>query len=505
MSLKLPSLSQNMWSRYGFSSNPFDINPLSEDKNTLLPVSEAIVGRDFETKESKLITNILRNPGGARVIVSGNIGVGKTTFINYHRYVWENHAQDKLFTTYKEIVVTEEWRLRHFLVNIICSIIEKLLQAKGEKVISKSTVLKDLLMFSRIFYHTNFSVQGSFLGFGGGFGKGEQANIPPVIPEMQLLQYLHEAVFEIKKLGYSGIFLHIDNLELFSRNKIQKAQTFFEEIRDCIQIPNIYFIFVAKKGFFQEVISPLERVRSIFFGRPIVIPPLSKNQVLEAIHKRYQLLAIKESNIVYPIEDVFIEYLYDLYNGKLRYIMDAMNMILPEFESNKVKTISAIKAKKCLCELVKEQVFNSLTATERKVFLYCLDKESFTNTALQKQFSISGPNVTRIIKRFLDLDLVYLDRKESRRLFYKVNEYTKIIADEKKHFTVTKPKKVDLPIRLEKAIRIIQKQSKVTNKEYVHLMNVSPATATRDLQKLVKLGIIIAKGKGRSRYYEYVN
>ena len=417
MSCILPNLSQNLWSKYGFRGNPFDINPLSQDKNSFLPVSEAIVGRDFETKESKLITNILRNPGGGRLLVSGNIGVGKTTFVNYHRYIWEHHAQDRLFTTYKEIVVTQGWRLSDFLLNIISSLVDKLVQVKGEKNIRKIPVLRDILTFSRIFYHTNFSVQASVLGFGGGFAKEERKNLPPAIPEMQLIEYFHKIVSEIKNMGYSGVFLHIDNLELFSINKLQIAKTFFQEIRDCIQTPGVYFVFVAKKGFFQEVISPLERVRSVFFGRPILIPPLSKKQVLEAIHRRYELLRIPGKKIVFPIEDIFIEYLYDLYSGKLRYIMDAMNMILPEFESTETKTISIAKSKKCLSHLVREHVENNLTPAEWKIFLFCLELDRFTNTMIKNQFQIAGPNITRTIKRLLDLGFIYLDKKEGGNYF----------------------------------------------------------------------------------------
>lgn len=502
--MKWKKLSQDIWKKYGFMGNPFDITPLSQDKNSLLPVSKAIVGRGFNTKESKLLTNVLRIPGGGRIMVTGNIGVGKTTFINYHRYIWENHAQDKLFTTYKEIVVTEEWRLRHFLINIICSIMDKLLQVEGEEKITKVTVFKNLLAFSRIFYHTNLSIQGSIFGFGGGFSKTEQPHIPPVIPEIQLLQYVYEAVLEIKKIGYSGIFLHIDNLELFSNNKQQKAKIFFEEIRDCIQTPDIYFVFVARKGFFQEVISPSERVRSVFFGRPIVIPPLSKKQVLSAIHKRYELLTIKSKNVIYPVEESFIEYLYDLYSGKLRYIMDAMNMILPEFDTSKAKTIPIEKAINCLSCLLKEHVRNNLTPTEWKIFSYCLKLDSFTNTILQKKYNMSGPNVTRVIKRFLDLDFVYLHKKEGRNLFYKINDYTKIIdySLDKKVFEKNQSK---INYRLEKAKELVKEKQKITHKEYVDLLFISTATATRDLKKLVEQGFLCIKGNNRNRYYEIVS
>lgn len=54
-------LIQNIWSRYGFRSNPFDTAALSVSAGALLPVSKAIVGRDMESNESKMLLGILRS------------------------------------------------------------------------------------------------------------------------------------------------------------------------------------------------------------------------------------------------------------------------------------------------------------------------------------------------------------------------------------------------------------------------------------------------------------
>lgn len=82
-------LIQKIWSRYGFRGNPFDTAALSASAGALLPVSKAIVGRDMESTESKMLSGVLRSGGGGRAVVEGDVGVGKTTFVNYHRYLWE--------------------------------------------------------------------------------------------------------------------------------------------------------------------------------------------------------------------------------------------------------------------------------------------------------------------------------------------------------------------------------------------------------------------------------
>jgi hypothetical protein len=77
-------LTQNLWERYGFRDNPFDTRALSLSPGSLLSVADAFVGRAMTSPESNLMTNFLRSSGGGRVVVEGDVGVGKTTFVNYH-------------------------------------------------------------------------------------------------------------------------------------------------------------------------------------------------------------------------------------------------------------------------------------------------------------------------------------------------------------------------------------------------------------------------------------
>lgn len=287
----LPQLGQRLWKKYGLRANPFDTAPLSLTSETSLPIADAIVGRGFETYESRSLCNVLCNPGGARIIIEGQVGVGKTTFVNYHRYIWENHSQDRLFTPQEEIAVTEHWQLSHFLINILSALISKLILLIGEKEVSKVPVFQEVLALSRVFFQTNLSIEGSFMGFGGGFSRSHNINVPS-LPEIQLMRYFREMVRQIKQMNYAGVFLHIDNLEILRREDTHSIRAFLEIIRDCLQTPDVYFVFVSNQGFFRDIISSLPRVRSIFFGKPVAIAPLTKIQVIEAIHKRYHILAM---------------------------------------------------------------------------------------------------------------------------------------------------------------------------------------------------------------------
>ena len=75
------------------------------------------------------------------------------------------------------------------------------------------------------------------------------------------------------------------------------------DIRYVLQIPYLHSIFVAHPQFFSEIILPMERARSIFFGRPVRIPPLSKENMLEAIARRYDILRISSQSYIKSVSD----------------------------------------------------------------------------------------------------------------------------------------------------------------------------------------------------------
>lgn len=504
------SIGQDLWEKYGFSSNPFDTSPLTA-VSSLLPIGEALVGRGMETKESQLLINVLRNKGGGRFLVEGDIGVGKTTFVNYHRFLWENYSRDRLFTTQSEIALIPQWHLSQFLVNVLSALVAKLLLQLGETRLNKVALFKQILALSRVLFNTSYTIEGSVMGLGGGFGKAENVNIPN-LPEVQLLAYFHGMVEEIKKLGYAGLFLHLDNLELLNREDLRQAHSFFEEIRDTLQVRDVYFVFVANRGFFREVISPLPRVRSIFFGRPIVVPALTKVQVVDAIQRRYHLLSMVPDKFVPPVEESFIDYLHDLYGGRLRYIMDAMNMLLPEITMHEVRTVTCQEAKEILGHLVVEQVKEHLTPQEWQIFLFCSGQDHFSNSDISRHFQLPTSNTSRIMGRLGDLDLIYLSEKNGKRMLYRVSEFAKVVKDwteeipanasllpavaGKKTRFVTSRKQ-----RLQQIAQLIRQQQEIESQDCVALAKVSPATASRDLQQLVQSGQVVVRTEGKKKYY----
>jgi len=508
-------LNQDLWSNYGFRNNPFDTTALTLYTDSLFPISGTYVGRGVKSRESQLFSNSIKSAGGNRVVVEGEIGVGKTTFVNYQRHIWEKEADDILFTPSGELSFSNEWNRTEFLINVLSQITSKLYLLYGEELPENNDLFQELLLLNKVFVEESTDWQFNIFSVGAGLGRDKQISIP-MIPEAKLYDYFREIVRTILKLGYSGVILHFDDLELAQRQDLDKTKKVFDEIRNLLQVPNVYYIFVAKTGFFNSVISPLERVRSIFFGWPIFLKPLSPEEVIKVINIRYDFLAIEKERKNYrkPIEEDFVHYLYNLYEGKIRFIMDAIHGVISYFPANTSQTIGFDKAKKLLKSMALEKIQNVFTKRELDVLLEMVKMGEFTNLDLTKRLGLQKQNVSKYINYIRNTGHIRFVRKEEKKTIYTLSEdilyLHSMIKNEKLTFPLPSPRTStpdpfsSLNERQKKFIKSAELGTTITTLQHAKKYQVSRPTASRDLTGLEKLGYIERFGKRKGTYYEVI-
>lgn len=421
-------LVQDMWSRYGFKGNPFDTAALSASVGALLPVSKAIVGRERDSTESTMLTGIMRSPGGARAVVEGDVGVGKTTFVNYHRYLWEVEATHKLLTPSTEISITDTQSVPVFVGNIVGSVLARIILQTGTEYVHDRPLLHELFLLNRAFTTRSMEAQVSLLGFGGGIGKSTETSVSEP-SEVQLIEHLKNLVDEVKQIGFSGIFLHFDNMELASMRNPEGTREFFNRIRDVLQIPDIYYIFVGPRGFFNDIISPEERVRSVFSGFPIQLKPLTEEQVLGALEKRYEILSAPDGRFIRPVDRTLVTFLYNLYDGKLRFILDAISSIVVNLPHIGAETLDFKLAKEFLAELVIAKLRGELTAKECEILWTAVKMGTFTNAHIAKKLKQQRQNVNKYFNTLLNKQYIYPHHRDGRQVYYCAREDVRILGD----------------------------------------------------------------------------
>ena len=424
-------LTQNLWERFGFRDNPYDTRALSLSSDSLLPIQKAYIGRDDASEESQVITNFFRNPGGGRIVVEGDVGVGKTTFVNYHRYRWETEAKDKLLTPSSEVSVQVNWTAEDFLVASLGALVNRILLLKGKKWVEKQPVVSEAAALTRVHIERSLELSGSLtiLGTGGGGGarRGRDATIPEV-PVTQLVDYLNEFIKLVKTLGYAGATLHFNNLELLTTRGDEEVKRFFDDIRDILQTRGYYFVFVGSSGLFQRIIVPTERVRSIFFGLPVHLRTLTLEEVLQVLDTRYRLLAHDISKWIPPVSHELIEYLYGLYGGRIRFIMDSIGRLVSHVPESLPGTISDELAKDLLTRLARQRAASLTTQREYELLEAAARLGVFTNSQLTAKTGAQKQNVNRALKKLLDMNLVRIHQDEEGGEAYAIVDEMRLLS-----------------------------------------------------------------------------
>ena len=90
----------DLWSMYGLKGNPFSPDPLPTFGGEIS--IKNFFGRQKETKQAN---NIILNNSQSRILVNGEIGIGKTTFVNHIRSL---AFEKKFLTTIAEIGIQQE-------------------------------------------------------------------------------------------------------------------------------------------------------------------------------------------------------------------------------------------------------------------------------------------------------------------------------------------------------------------------------------------------------------
>ena len=392
------------WQQFGLKGNPYDTLPLIEGGE--FPIQQAFIGRN---NERKLLDNLFQSENRFCLTICGDVGVGKTSLANFQKFIWKHSVTNKLlFSSRREIEACDELLdKKNFILEIIGSVLREINLTHPE-LIKEHSWLQSLNQVVDISKSISISGGLSALGFGGNFGKNEATYQPTHFPITTIESYFHKLLDFIRTTDiggcrYSGIIVHVNNFDVVLADSERKKKVihFFNEIRDILQIPHVYYLFLGPKNLFKDIISTQQRVKSVFIQTPLHLAPLSKEEVVEALLER---MAILKSNDVIryikPIEDNVIFQLYDLYLGDIRSIMSALRDVLNQCSDTLTKSLSVNESMILLAKERWDRIENSarLTPDQQEVLWYIVESPQYVSqkeiaTAFNKaQSNVSSYN-----------------------------------------------------------------------------------------------------------------
>lgn len=395
---------KNIWELYGVNENPFSTSPILVIGGAIS--IDSFVGRGEHIKR---LSKILGSKGGSRTFIYGDIGVGKTSFVNVVR----NSAYEKgFFTPFKEITTQDIWEADDFILNTLSAIYATLRLLK-DKPISNDLYKKIESLFE--IGRTNLNAGVSVAGFGGNFGS---ERITEKLPLFSLNQFFSEIVEEINKNTGKEVIIHYNNLELVTEKKLRKL---FDNLRDFFQTKNVHFIFIGNLTAY-SIIQSIPRFSSVLTDTPFHIEVLTINEVKEIIKKRFEGLRISSNyNLIYPFNDDSLNILYDLFNGNIRDILNSLSTAIFYATSERPIVMNRNKLAKILKGILEERYLISLTPKVREVLNEMTNHEEITNKTLSDKLNIPRSNISTYIKDLENNGCVYLRRKNGKDKFWRVD------------------------------------------------------------------------------------
>jgi Fic family protein len=141
------------------------------------------------------------------------------------------------------------------------------------------------------------------------------------------------------------------------------------------------------------------------------------------------LLALHKDHFIRPVDDALLSYLYRLYDGKMRFILDAVTSIVTNLPPAASETLDMATAKTFLAQLALDRVKRELTRREGEILQAAIGLGLFTNAELARTLKVKPPNVTKYLNALMDRRFIYPHHREGRQIFYCASEDVRILQD----------------------------------------------------------------------------
>lgn len=308
-----------IWKYLGFERNIFFVEPLAPRKEDI----ELFVGRDEEIKH--YLFDVFSDSRALK-IVSGHIGVGKTTFVNacqYYSYIKKlpfefNFEVPRVLPCFEKVQINEKDGLDDFIAKTIIAICQSIVHHCKLNSIDPPKKAKDILSYflDLAIGSGGAGVSGGFnvLGTGLSFGKTSESTTPNILRNARA--HLKELVKLTKEeLGFQGVFITVNNLDILPKAKlIQLMNTGRDELFD---IHGVYWTLIGRKGIGSIIETEAERVADYLSGCETYVGPLDFDKTRQIIDKRVATFRENES-VKCPLTDEAIKAFYFLSVQELR-------------------------------------------------------------------------------------------------------------------------------------------------------------------------------------------
>lgn len=393
------------WELLGFKQYPFSVDPIKADTIGLYTGHE---------KEISLFQSILKE-ANVRLVIEGARGVGTTSFANMLKFTAQQ--QHLYLSPRDEVSVEKNWSLEALLTAIISTIVRELEVSHLAKVKTNKVYLEAKALCQRLseaynaFGITAFSV-------GGSYGRSATVTQPTIVPATTLKFHLEDLGKLAVKLGYkNGLLIQLNNLDVTVIHSEDHLAYLFNAARDYLQIANVSWLLVGDVGLRSFIARRVDRLDDII-SYDVTIKSLTKTLYHQLIQKRIEYYSLHKKT-QFPFNKAIFDYLYDITEGRLRYIFGLIYAMSNRLYLGKIiQEVSTDLAKATISALAQERLQKiNLSAMELALIQYLVKVEEanvvMLSTATKKNRSL----ISRTLNKLLTANVVDVRQHGNKRYY----------------------------------------------------------------------------------------
>jgi hypothetical protein len=306
----------DLWLSLGFGGNPYQATPLrptAEDYDLFIGREET--GVDFRT--------LIECQTGCVAVLSGDVGVGKTSFFNIQQYLLFTGLGDfgprvipALELTPLEAEDSPTELARRVTHNAVKSV-EDFCSTQRLAIPRQITKIKKWLSHTGSAAGFDFGL--SILGSGGNVSMSFHA--PPV--QDATLENWKDILLVIasevrETLGYAGYFVALDNAENVDNAHLCSLLMSFRDT--LFVVPGIWWVIIGQSGLYSLIDAADKRISQRIQGTGIEITPLSAEELHGVVQRRVQTFRARP-DAVSPISQEIHKRLFEASRGEIRFVL----------------------------------------------------------------------------------------------------------------------------------------------------------------------------------------
>ena len=374
----------SIWLKYGLQETPYSTSPLRLFGT--LRIEKVFSNRE---QEIKALGVCISSASSTRTLITGEPGVGKTTFCNYLRWLLcrKDFEQSRFLTTPVELKVQNNWNNKQFLRSSLASIYNANIIFDWKKQGVQIAAFNDLEGYIKATKGKHVGGGAQILGSGGSIDYGGTLTLPDDVSSEVLEDFFLRIIKEINMQG-KAVILQYNNLE---NVETERLANLLKSVREYLQIDGLHTLFLGPS----ESLSAVEmypQVHSVF-GKTIFLDPLDELQVLEILKKRCEALKVPDGNYIPPYSDDTIKSLYKILNKNIRFVFKILDDVTNRAGENAPCKISLEDIQSYSKEESQKKLEN-LTDNEKKVLSALLDKNGLSQGELAEITKISSSNLS---------------------------------------------------------------------------------------------------------------